>query len=164
MGFLAFAGWFGKGSDPALDRQGAEAGSPAAGEGPGEGQDAGPGPRGEAPNTFIGPAVRLAGAIRCDRDLTVEGRVEGPVSAKGRVVVARGGSVQGDIHAAGVRIRGQTQGTLVSSGEIHIEAGGEHRGSLQTRILVVEAGAVVEGEVRAGRGAPGNAGPEGGVG
>ncbi len=156
-----FAGWFTRdGGAPA--RNEAEAGTAAAGEGPnaqGPGSSSGPlaGPAG----SYIGPGVRLVGSLRCHQDITVQGCVEGPVSAKGQVVVERGGLAEGDITAAMIRVRGRTRGTLVATTEVTLEAGGEHRGGLHAPSLVVELGALVDGEVKVGPNLPAGEAPPG---
>lgn len=152
--FLAFAGWFTRdGGEPAPIEGGA--GMAAAGEGS-TARDApstGGAPAG-SPGSFIGAGVRLVGSLRCETDITVRGCVEGPLSAKGQVVVERGGIAEGDITAATIRVRGRTRGTLVATAEVTLEGGGEHCGGLQTPSLVVESGARVDGEVKAGSNLP----------
>jgi cytoskeletal protein CcmA (bactofilin family) len=108
-------------------------------------------PPAEAAASFIGPGVRLVGVLRSDHELTIRGRVEGPVVARGRVVVERDGFVEGDITAPAICVRGETRGTLVGISQITLESGSDHRGSLQAPSLVIEAGASVRGEVSAGR-------------
>ena len=106
------------------------------------------------PATFLGPAVRLVGALRSDHDVPIQCRIEGPVSVKGQVVVEPNGHVDGDITAGTIRVRGRTRGTLEASEQINLEPGGEHHGALRTPALVVEAGAKVAGDMRVGPGVP----------
>jgi len=151
---FAFAGWFARdGAGPA--RGEAEGGMAASGEGSGP-QDSESSPRVSrgSQGSFIGAGVRLVGSLRCQEDVTVQGHVKGPVVAKGLVVVERGGLAEGEIEAAVIHVRGCTRGTLVGKAEVTLEAGGEHRGGLQTPSLIVEAGARVDGEVKAGPNLP----------
>ena len=99
------------------------------------------------PGSFIGPGVRLVGSLRSDQTLHVHGRVEGPVAGRD-VVVERGGSVEGDIRAATIWVRGRTQGTLLGTSQIRLESGAEHHGAVRTPSLIVEAGALMDGEVK----------------
>lgn len=112
-----------------------------------------PQPPVEHSGSFIGPAVRLVGALRSEHELTVQGRIEGPVVGNGQVLVERGGVVEGDIRAAAIRVCGRTRGALVGTTQIVLEATADHGGSLQTPSLAVDAGATVDGEVKVGPGA-----------
>jgi len=102
------------------------------------------------PGSFIGPGVRLVGSLRSAGTLTIQGRVEGPV-AGGEVVVDRGGCVEGEIRAATIWVRGRTHGALLGEGQVRLEAGAEHHGAVRTPSLIVEAGALMDGEVKVGR-------------
>lgn len=148
------AGWFARGGDTPSPSE-PEGGGAAASEGSAAERPASPGGAAAgAAGCFIGPGVRLVGTLRCGADVTVVGRVEGPIYAKGQVVVERDGLTEGDITAATIRIRGRTRGTLVATAEVALEAGAAHSGGLQTPSLVVEPGARVDGEVKAGSGTP----------
>jgi cytoskeletal protein CcmA (bactofilin family) len=155
----AFAGWFARDGGGAargeVDDRAAASGEASGPQGPTASGRPPAGWRG----SFIGSGVRLVGSLRCQDDVTVQGHVEGPVVAKGRVVVERGGSAEGEIQAAAIHVRGRTRGTLVGKVEVTLEAGGEHRGGLHTPSLIVEAGARVDGELKVGPGTSGGEAP-----
>ena len=155
LSLQVLAGWFARdGGAPA--RKDAGGGTAAAGEDLAV-QASGPSgwPPAGSPGTFIGPGVRLVGTLACRHDLAIQGHVQGPIAGEGHVVVERGGLVEGDVRAPVIRVRGRTRGTLVATAGIILEDGCEHRGSLHGPQLVVEAGAVLEGEVKVGsRGGP----------
>ena len=109
-------------------------------------------PAAHALGVFLGWGVRLVGALRSNQDVVIRGRVEGPVSAEGEVVVDEGGLVEGDIAAATVRVRGRTHGALVATEQVILEAGSEHCGIVRGPALAVEVGAQLQGEVRVGPG------------
>ncbi len=128
--------------------QGSSAASSPDGEGPAEAPD-------HRQATFIGSTVRLVGALRSNHDVMVQGRVEGPMLVTGEVLVDGGGQVEGEIRANMIRVRGRTRGALLATQQISLEAGSEHRGAIHAPALLVEAGAVMDGEVKVGRGLPG---------
>ena len=101
--------------------------------------------------SFVGAGVVLSGALQCDHDLTVQGTVRGPIRSKGQVVVESGGNVEGDITAGTVLVRGRTAGNLAGGVQVHLQAGSQHQGTLETPSLAVDHGAIVAGQVRAGR-------------
>jgi cytoskeletal protein CcmA (bactofilin family) len=151
---VAFAGWFAR-DDGGPARGEAEGGTGASGEGPGPqwSEASARAPAGSR-GSFIGAGVRLVGSLRCQEDVTVQGHVKGTVVGKGRVVVERGGLAEGEIEAAAIRVRGRTRGTLVGRVEVTLEAGCEHSGGLHTPSLIMEAGARVDGKVKAGPSLP----------
>ncbi len=146
-----FTGWFARDGGGAA-RSDAEGAIAAAGEGSAvQGAEPRGWPPPASPGTFIGPGVHLVGTLACRHDLSIQGHVQGPIVGEGHVVVERGGLVEGDVRAPVIRVRGRTRGLLMGTAGILLEDGCEHRGSLHGPQLVVEAGAVLEGEVKVGK-------------
>ena len=85
--------------------------------------------------TTFGRSVYLKGELRTSEDLTVEGRIEGPVLCEdGAIVVAPGGQIAGDVLARDVTIFGRMDRTScqagtewVTSGTFGLARGGESR-------------------------------------
>ncbi len=146
-----FATWFARDGGGAA-RSDAEGATAAAGEGSAVQGAEPPGwPTAGSPGTCIGPGVHLVGTLACRHDLAIQGHVQGPIAGEGHVVVERGGLVEGDVRAPVIRVRGRTRGVLMATVGILLEDGCEHRGTLHAPQLVVEAGAVLEGEVKVGK-------------
>ncbi|MDT9694086.1 polymer-forming cytoskeletal protein, partial [Streptomyces sp. P9(2023)] len=68
---------------------------------------------GTHPPTIIGPDLVIRGTVRSSGTVRIDGRIEGEVNAA-LVVVGEHASVQGDISAEDLTVRGEVQGTVVA--------------------------------------------------
>ena len=83
----------------------------------------------------LGKSIAVKGEVQSAEDLTVEGRLDGPIACEGSaVVVARSAIVTGQIVARSITIFGRASGQLIATG-----------------LVDVRADAVVSGQVIAGR-------------
>jgi cytoskeletal protein CcmA (bactofilin family) len=94
-----------------------------------------------------------------DRDLTFEGILssrgtliirgtfEGSLSGE-RIVISRSGAVRGDTKAERVTVAGSFDGPLEVAGELVIRSTGQCSGTLVCKTLAVEAGGVLNADVR----------------
>ncbi len=77
----------------------------------------------------------------------MRGRLCGNISADGQVLVAQGGSVQGEIEAAEVVIGGEVTGHLRASRRADVLASASVHGTINTPILAVQEGAALDVEL-----------------
>ena len=77
----------------------------------------------EAPPSFLGPGVGIEGALEIQGELVVSGLVRGRIAAL-KLVIAAGGTVEGDIVAREVVIAGRLNGRVFAP-TVSIEASAE---------------------------------------
>src|SRR4051812_30543506 len=80
----------------------------------------------EAPHSFLGPGVRIQGAVETKGELLVSGLVRGHIAAL-RLIIAAGGYVEGDIVAREVVIGGRLNGRVFAP-TVSVEASAEIEG------------------------------------
>lgn len=106
-------------------------------------------PAESAPRTvqvnMIGEGTTIRGSVDADGDLRIAGVVNGNVRCKGKVIVARGGKVEGDIHADEADLAGVVMGQLHLSRKLNLRNGCELDGDIFVKALSIEEGAVFEG-------------------
>jgi cytoskeletal protein CcmA (bactofilin family) len=110
--------------------------------------------------TVIGASTRVLGSVEVlgvasgapdavgEGDLVVEGIVEGDVRASGRLTLGRHAQVHGTISARDVRIAGRLDRDVEATGVIHLTSTAEVRGDLDAARVVIDDGAIFEGQVR----------------
>ncbi len=103
--------------------------------------------------TVIAAHSRLLGSIEADGDLVVEGMVDGSVRSTGQLTLGRHATVTGELVAHDVRIAGKLLRSVRAQGIIHLLATAEVRGDLDAGRVVIDDGALFEGQVRLRRGA-----------
>ncbi len=73
-------------------------------------------------STF-GKSLAVKGELRASEDLTVEGRVDGPILCEGSAVVIAGcASVTGQVIARNITVFGAANGQLIATGVVDVRA------------------------------------------
>ena len=98
--------------------------------------------------TIIGEGVKVAGTISGSGSFIVCGEVESDCDLDGPVTLAREGCWKGTIKATEVIIAGRVEGDVRTDGKIEVASTAYVRGSLIGRMIAVEEGAVIEGEMQ----------------
>lgn len=102
----------------------------------------------------IGTTVR--GDVESTGTVKVEGAVEGNVRARQQVLVAREGTVRGDVEATEAVIGGTVHGAIRCQERVEVQSGASIHGDLSTRRIMVAEGATVNGMIRMGDAALGS--------
>lgn len=104
--------------------------------------------RGVGQTTIIGEGVRVSGTISGTGSFVVCGVVESDCDLDGPVTLAKEGQWKGTIRATEVIIAGQVEGDVRTDGMIEVASTAYVRGSLIGRVIAVDEGAVIEGEMQ----------------
>jgi len=96
----------------------------------------------------IGPSIVIKGEISGTEPLYIDGRIEGKINfASSRITVGRHGDVVANITAKEVVIMGTVKGNVDCSERLDMRAEGSLTGDVVTRLISVEAGAVMKGGI-----------------
>lgn len=95
--------------------------------------------------TFISDGTRITGDIKVEHDLRIEGHIKGTVEVGGMLVLGPTGKVEGDVTARSATLAGEIRGNLKGHDKIILEAKSLLVGDLVTRDLVINEGAVFQG-------------------
>ena len=102
--------------------------------------------------TTIGPTLVITGELSSDEDVTIGGRVDGPISIRnGTLTVTDSGRLVGDLRASRVVILGAVDGSIVASERIELRASAVVTGSLSANHIVIVDGAAFEGRIDMGQ-------------
>ncbi len=97
--------------------------------------------------SIIARDLHVEGTLSSSGVIRIEGTVVGTVRAERQVLVARGGIVEGDIHAQEAILDGEVNGSIVADGRVEVQAAAVIHGDIKTPCLVVDEGATVCGHV-----------------
>jgi cytoskeletal protein CcmA (bactofilin family) len=100
----------------------------------------------------LAAGTTIKGEIITDNDIRIDGRVEGNIDCKGKVVIGQPGNIVGNIVCANAEIIGTLTGNLKTYEVLTIQATGRLKGDIQTKILVIEPNAVFNGSCLMGGG------------
>src|SRR5687768_18446514 len=94
----------------------------------------------------LGKTVFVKGELRASEDITLEGRVEGPVLCDGcAVTIASSADVVGDVLARDITVFGRCAGQLVAAEVVDVRADATVTGRIVTRRFILNEGAYFEG-------------------
>jgi cytoskeletal protein CcmA (bactofilin family) len=96
--------------------------------------------------TIVGQGAKLEGSVVSAGSLRIDGQVKGKVNADGDVTLSPQSQVEADISAQNVSVAGRFKGTIVVKGRAQIAGGGRVEGDITAKTLVVEEGAVFQGQ------------------
>jgi cytoskeletal protein CcmA (bactofilin family) len=96
----------------------------------------------------IGPSIVIKGEISGTEPLYIDGRIEGKINfGSSRVTVGRSGQVAANITAKELVVMGTVKGNVECSERLDMRAEGSLTGDVVTRLISVEAGAVMKGSI-----------------
>jgi cytoskeletal protein CcmA (bactofilin family) len=112
------------------------------------GARAGKGAAGANTLSIISAGTTVSGDIECTGVLKVEGRIEGSVIRARQVMLAKEGSIHGDVTAHEVVVGGLIDGAVTASERLELQTTAVVNGEIATRSIVVMEGARINGGVR----------------
>lgn len=118
-----------------------------------------PGPEVPAAPVAHQPAVRqllgrettVTGKLSFNAPTRIDGVLNGEVRASDLLVIGEEGKVDGAVRARQLLVLGEVRGEVFVEGRAEIGASGRLFGSIRSKDLVVQAGAVLEGDCKIGQ-------------
>jgi cytoskeletal protein CcmA (bactofilin family) len=96
----------------------------------------------------LGRSIALKGELRASEDITIEGRVEGPISCEnGSVVVSASANVTGRIFARDIIVFGRTTGELIATTVVDIRPDAVVSGQVVAKRFILDETAWFTGRV-----------------
>lgn len=110
-----------------------------------------PAKSGGSVDTLIGRQTEILGDVRFTGGLHVDGRIKGKVDCSGdktsSLSVSESGSIEGDVRVPNIVLNGQVTGDVHASGKITLAAKARVVGNVYYRILEMQGGAAVNGQL-----------------
>lgn len=108
-------------------------------------------PAAEVGISLIASGTRISGEIESDGVVKIEGSVVGNVRAGKQLLIAQGGTVEGDIETAEAIVGGEIRGTIQATRRVEIQAGAVVHGDVIAPRLLVQDGGELNGYVKMAR-------------
>lgn len=94
---------------------------------------------------IIGRGTRIEGTIDTEHNIRIGGSLDGDVKSGGKIMIAEGGRVEGEVRAEAADVAGEVDGEIAVDGLLVLRSSAVIRGDLTTEKLVIEDGAVFTG-------------------
>lgn len=105
-------------------------------------------------NAFLGTGTTYQGRLDFQGSVRIDGTFKGEVASQGTLVIGKDANVDGTVNVGQLIISGRLQGEIVAKDKIILHKTANVVGSLSAPVLVIEEGAVLEGQITmAGKGA-----------
>jgi cytoskeletal protein CcmA (bactofilin family) len=111
-------------------------------------------PPSDAAISVISNGMRVIGDIESSGVIKVDGVIDGAVRGARQLLLGKTGAIHGDIYAVDAVLGGRVVGTVVTSERVEIQGTSSVEGDIHTKSIVVYEGALINGAVRMGEGAP----------
>jgi cytoskeletal protein CcmA (bactofilin family) len=98
--------------------------------------------------SVVGESILVRGEVESAEDLTINGRVEGPIWSEGlAVTVSAAGAVKGDIVARDITVLGTVEGTMMASDVVDVRPSARVTGRVLAPRFILGEGASFNGQV-----------------
>lgn len=98
----------------------------------------------------IQSGTSIKGDIESEGSIRIDGKLEGTLVTKGKLVIGSSGSIIGDIDCKNANIEGRIEGRINVNGILILKSTAKILGDINTAKLVVEEGAEFNGKVSMG--------------
>lgn len=99
---------------------------------------------------ILGGTTYIKGELDTENDIRLDGKVEGIVRSKAKVVIGESAVIQGDIYCLNADISGRVLGNVYCDDLLHLKSKSKIKGDLFTKKLVVELGSQLNGNCEMG--------------
>lgn len=106
-------------------------------------------------NAFLGSGTHYQGKLNFEGSVRIDGTFTGEIQSEGTLIVGKDAKVNGQIWVGQLILSGHLQGEIEASGKVVLHKTANLVGSMNTPTLVIEEGAMLEGQVTMNKGTAG---------
>jgi len=101
----------------------------------------------EVQKSIIGRTLLVKGEVISDDEVIIEGKVEGKINVKNRLIIGKNGRIEADIEAREVTIRGRVDGNVKGIQRVEIVPEGILNGNITAPNVIISEGAIFAGNI-----------------
>ena len=99
-------------------------------------------------NAFLGKEIAFEGKFSFTGTSRIDGKFSGEIFSSGTLIVGESATIRSQIHVGEAIINGEVHGDISAANRIEIDVRGKLFGNIQTPRLVIEEGAIFEGNCK----------------
>ena len=92
--------------------------------------------------------VSIKGSVKFQRELLIDGKVEGSIDSNGRLTIGEHATIKGEIRTKSVVVDGTVEGNILAGERCELRAGCTVRGDIESPRLVVDEAATLIGSAK----------------
>lgn len=101
-------------------------------------------------NGFLDRGATFKGELEFEDTMRIDGRFNGKIMSKNELIVGESAHIEGDIHVGRIAISGTVVGRIVAEQRVEIHRNGKVFSDIDTPALVIEEGAIFQGNCTMG--------------
>jgi cytoskeletal protein CcmA (bactofilin family) len=98
-------------------------------------------------NAFLGAGTNYHGKLHFQGAVRIDGNFQGEVVSEGTLVIGQDAVVDGQVKVGQLVLSGRIKGEVEAKNKVVLHKTANLQGNIRTPVLVVEEGAVLEGEL-----------------
>lgn len=102
-------------------------------------------------HNVIAAGTIIKGDITTDGDFRIDGKIEGTIASKGRIIVGNSGNITGTVKAENIDVMGYIEGTIIVNDTLSLKSTAKVKGDIRTSILDIEQRAEFNGTCSMGK-------------
>lgn len=102
-------------------------------------------------NAFLGAGTTYQGKLFFEGSVRIDGNFTGEIKSEGTLIIGKEAKVQGQVQVGQLILSGNLDGEIQAAKKVVVHKTGNLQGSMDTPSLVVEEGAILEGQVQMGK-------------
>ncbi len=100
---------------------------------------------------FLGPGSQFEGKLLFDEIVRIDGVFRGEIMSKDTLIVGQTADIQAEVTVGTLIMSGRFQGNIKATTKVELRAPAQLDGSLETPLLIVEEGVVLNGTLAMGQ-------------
>ncbi|MBU0560402.1 MAG: polymer-forming cytoskeletal protein [Bacteroidetes bacterium] len=101
--------------------------------------------------SILSSGIKIEGKLYSEGNVRLDGQMVGELTVNGNLTLGDSSNVKGNVKARNVTICGKVEGTVQVADKLILESGSKLTGDLVSKILVIEEGAIFEGNSSMGQ-------------
>lgn len=101
-------------------------------------------------NGFLDRGSSFKGELDFEDTMRIDGKFHGKIMSKNELIIGESATIEGDIHVGRVAISGTVVGKIVAEQRVEIHRNGRVYSDIETPALVIEEGAIFQGNCAMG--------------
>ncbi|HSY51968.1 MAG TPA: polymer-forming cytoskeletal protein [Thermoanaerobaculia bacterium] len=96
-------------------------------------------------NGFLDHGSSFRGELEFEDTMRIDGRFNGKIMSKNELIVGESAHIEGDVHVGRIAISGTIVGKIVAAQRVEIHRNGKVYSDIETPALIIEEGAIFQG-------------------
>ena len=101
-------------------------------------------------NGFLDRGSSFKGELEFEDTMRIDGRFHGKIVSKNELIVGESATIEGDVHVGSIAISGTVVGKIVAGHRVEIHRNGKVFSDIETPALIIEEGAIFQGNCTMG--------------